>query len=90
MWAFYQFIRQSVADNKPWDRFAREILTANGSTLQNGAATKGTIALGDLDVWSFSASAGDGIMLRMGAATFTPWIRLYGPNGAVVQDFLQE
>ncbi len=38
MWAFYQFVRQSVADNKPWDRFAREILTASGSTLQNGAA----------------------------------------------------
>jgi hypothetical protein len=38
VWAFYQYIRQSVADNKPWDRFAREILTASGSTLQNGAA----------------------------------------------------
>jgi hypothetical protein len=38
MWAFYQFIRQSVADNKAWDRFARDILTAKGSTLRNGAA----------------------------------------------------
>jgi hypothetical protein len=38
MWAFYQFIRQSVADNKPWDQFAREILTAQGSNLDNGAA----------------------------------------------------
>jgi hypothetical protein len=38
MWAFYQFIRQSVADNKPWDRFARDLLTASGSTLENGAA----------------------------------------------------
>jgi hypothetical protein len=38
VWAFYQFIRQSVADNKPWDRFAREILTAQGSSLENGAA----------------------------------------------------
>src|SRR5262249_200673 len=28
-WAFYQFVRQSVADNKPWDRFARDILTAS-------------------------------------------------------------
>jgi hypothetical protein len=37
VWAFYQFIRQSVADNKPWDRFARDILTASGSTLHNGA-----------------------------------------------------
>src|SRR5262249_50876793 len=38
VWAFYQYLRQSVADNKPWDRFAREVLTATGSTLQNGAA----------------------------------------------------
>src|SRR5205823_2542064 len=38
VWAFYQFIRQSVADNKPWDRFARAIVTANGSTGRNGAA----------------------------------------------------
>lgn len=38
MRAFYQFVRQSVADNKPWDQFAREILTAHGSNLNNGAA----------------------------------------------------
>jgi len=36
-WAFYQFIRQGVADNKPWDRFARDILTSTGNTLENGA-----------------------------------------------------
>jgi hypothetical protein len=38
VWAFYQYIRQSVAENKPWDRFAREISTASGSTLRHGAA----------------------------------------------------
>lgn len=38
VWAFYQFVRQSVAENKPWDQFAHAILTARGSTLQNGAA----------------------------------------------------
>src|SRR5947209_10877035 len=37
-WAFYQFIRQSVADNKPWDHFARDILISTGNTLENGAA----------------------------------------------------
>lgn len=36
MWAFYRKVRQSVADNEPWDRFAREILTASGSTIVNG------------------------------------------------------
>jgi hypothetical protein len=38
MRAFYQYVRQSVADNKPWDAFSRDILTARGSTLQNGQA----------------------------------------------------
>src|SRR5260370_15545061 len=36
-WAFYQFVRQSVADNKTWYRFARDVLTANGNSLKNGA-----------------------------------------------------
>jgi hypothetical protein len=38
VWAFHQYVRQSVADNKPWDQFAREILTAQGNNLQQGAA----------------------------------------------------
>ena len=38
MWSFHEFIRESVAQNKPWDQFARELLTARGSTLENGAA----------------------------------------------------
>lgn len=38
LWSFYQFIRQSVAENKPWNQFARDVLTATGSTLENGAA----------------------------------------------------
>jgi hypothetical protein len=36
MWAFYRSIRQAIADNKPWDRFARDILLSTGSTLQHG------------------------------------------------------
>jgi hypothetical protein len=38
VWAFHQYIRQAVADNKPWDAMAREIMTASGSNLDNGAA----------------------------------------------------
>jgi hypothetical protein len=37
VWSFYRFIRQNVADNVPWDEFARRVLTAQGSTLANGA-----------------------------------------------------
>ena len=38
MWAYYNWIRGSVAANKPWDQMARELLTASGNTLSNGAA----------------------------------------------------
>jgi hypothetical protein len=38
MWSFYRFIRQAVAEDRPWDRFARDLLTAQGSTLDHGAA----------------------------------------------------
>src|SRR5207244_5605907 len=37
MWAFYGWIRDSVHENRPWDRFAREIFTSSGSSRQNGA-----------------------------------------------------
>jgi Protein of unknown function (DUF1553)/Protein of unknown function (DUF1549) len=38
MWSFHNWIRNSVKKNKPWDRMAREIVTASGNTLENGAA----------------------------------------------------
>jgi hypothetical protein len=33
---FYEWIKKSVAANKPWDQFVREIITAHGSTYQSG------------------------------------------------------
>ena len=38
VWAFSSWVRQAVEKNKPWDQFAREIVTASGSTIDNGAA----------------------------------------------------
>ena len=35
---YYKWIRQRVAANEPWDEFVREIVTATGSTHENGAA----------------------------------------------------
>ncbi len=36
--SFYNYLRTGVERNKSWDRLAREILTASGSNLENGAA----------------------------------------------------
>jgi hypothetical protein len=38
MWSYYRWIRSQVAENTPWDQIARRIVTASGSTLENGAA----------------------------------------------------
>jgi len=38
VWAFHRYLRRSVAQNKPWDQLAREILTASGSNLEQGQA----------------------------------------------------
>jgi hypothetical protein len=34
--AYYTWIRQRVADNTPWDKFVREVVTARGATLAEG------------------------------------------------------
>jgi hypothetical protein len=31
MWSYYDWVRNSVAQDKPWDEFVREIATANGA-----------------------------------------------------------
>lgn len=36
--SYYQWIRQQVANNTPWDEFARGVILAKGSTFENGAA----------------------------------------------------
>ncbi len=37
MWSYYDWIRNAVAENRPWDRFIEELVTATGSNLENGA-----------------------------------------------------
>ncbi len=36
VWAFSRFLRQSIEENRPWDRLCRDILTAQGSSLDRG------------------------------------------------------
>src|SRR5437773_2660647 len=60
-----------------------------GGDLTNGATHAGTIYLGDLDQWSFTATQGDYIALSMGevapaTAGFQPWIRLVSPTGVLL------
>jgi len=38
MWSYYRWVRNNVAANTPWDALVRRIMTAQGSTLENGGA----------------------------------------------------
>jgi hypothetical protein len=62
----------------------------DGGPLTNGALHTGEITQGDLDVWTFTATAGDRIGIHIGQTgetdDFRPWIRLWGPNGASLGD----
>jgi trimeric autotransporter adhesin len=59
-----------------------------GGTLANGTSHPGSILVGDVDAWTFSASQGNALVVSVGEITgsagFTPWIRLVAPNGAVI------
>jgi len=46
VWIFREWIRQSIAQNKPYDQFVRELVTAQGSTYTN-PATNYFLALRD-------------------------------------------
>jgi hypothetical protein len=50
MWSYYNWIRSSVAANKPWDQMTRELLTASGNTLANGAANYYVLHKNPIDV----------------------------------------
>ncbi len=38
MWAFHEWIREALAENRPYDKIARELITAKGSTYKNPPA----------------------------------------------------
>jgi hypothetical protein len=38
MWSYHNWVRNHVALNTPWDRFARDLVTARGSTAATGGA----------------------------------------------------
>ena len=57
----------------------------------NGGNHDGSVYKGDLDQWSFLATNGNPIVVRMAALSndngqFGPMIRLYGPDGSLLGD----
>ncbi len=59
-----------------------------GGPITSGERHTGTIDLGDMDLWTFEASAGQGIRLAVGETSgsdFLPLLLLYGPDGSVLE-----
>jgi uncharacterized protein DUF1549/uncharacterized protein DUF1553/Big-like domain-containing protein len=63
MWSYYNWIRDSVAHDKPWDQFVYEIVTATGNTVRNGAANYWVIHRDPLDTSENMAQAFLGITI---------------------------
>jgi hypothetical protein len=65
--------------------------TDEGGSLTNGVMHTGMIDIGDLDVWSFTANAGESITVRMGEmvpnSTLQPYLLLYGPDGVLLSSY---
>ena len=66
------------------------ITRRRGGPLTNGATHTGEITRGDVDVWTFTATAGERIAVHVGELTetddFRPWLRLWSPTGASLGD----
>jgi Bacterial pre-peptidase C-terminal domain len=59
-----------------------------GGPLDNEASSDGAIAVGDLDVWTFDANAGDRVTLNLseltGGTSYSPRARIFDPSGQLV------
>ncbi|GDY09879.1 S-layer protein [Planctomycetia bacterium] len=62
--SFYDFIRQNVADNTPWDEFVRQIVLAKGSTFDNGAANFYSLHQDPLDMAETTSMAFLGMSIQ--------------------------
>lgn len=63
MWSYYDWIRESVAEDKPWNKFVYQIVTATGNTVENGAANYWVVHHDPLDTTENMAQAFLGITI---------------------------
>src|SRR6266496_1314956 len=57
---------------------------ATAQTITNGAETAGTLLANTTNSYTFNATNGGGLTLRMGATTFNPRIVLFNPSGVAI------
>ncbi|MCC6992188.1 MAG: cadherin-like domain-containing protein [Acidobacteria bacterium] len=69
----------------------------DGGPLTNGVTHLGRIDQGDIDMWSFTATQGDSVQLKLGEVPvasgtpdpmFRPWMRVVGPAGTAASSII--
>ena len=73
MWAMANWIRNALRENKPVDRFVREIITAQGSMLQNGPANYYKIAKKPTDLAETTAQVFLGVRIQCARCHHHPY-----------------
>ncbi|HEX3657819.1 MAG TPA: DUF1549 and DUF1553 domain-containing protein [Pirellulales bacterium] len=63
MWAMHNWIKESLRQNKPFDQFVRELVTAKGSIYRNGPANYYRVATNPLDLAETTAQLFLGVRL---------------------------
>jgi hypothetical protein len=73
MWALHNWLTASFRDNKPFDRFVRELITARGSTFSNGPANYYRIAKNPQDLTEATSQLFLGVRLQCAKCHHHPY-----------------
>lgn len=73
MWSFYNWLRASFRDNKPMDQFAKELVTAQGSTYSVGPANYFRVANNPGDLAETTAQVFLGVRLTCARCHHHPY-----------------
>jgi hypothetical protein len=73
MWALHNWLTASFRENKPFDRFVRELITARGSTFSNGPANYYRIANNPQDLTEATSQLFLGVRLQCAKCHHHPY-----------------
>jgi hypothetical protein len=73
MWALHNWLTTSFRENKPFDRFVRELITARGSTFSNGPANYYRIASNPQDLTEATSQLFLGVRLQCAKCHHHPY-----------------
>jgi hypothetical protein len=73
MWALHNWLTESFRENKPFDRFVRELITAQGSTYSNGPANYFRIAKNPQDLAEATSQIFLGVRLQCAKCHHHPY-----------------